>query len=419
MISADIVVIGAGPAGLAAAATAAQSGSSVLLVDERSAPGGQIWRGTASRAAASWLARIEAQRVRTSFETAIVDVDAPHGMYGMRGTHPLRIEAGRAVVLATGARELFLPFPGWTLPNVVGVGGAQALLKSGWNVRGRKAVVAGTGPLLLPVAAALARAGARVEAVIEQAPRHAVARFAANLWRTPRRLGEALRYRLSFARTPYITGSWVVHARGDGVVREAVVTDGASERVIGCDILCTAYGLVPAVELPLLFGCALDRERVVVDELQRTSVDGVFCAGEVAGIAGKDAAIVEGTIAGLAATGRITEAKRLVRARSAYADMAARMNEAFALRPELKQVAGDDTVVCRCEDVSLGMIVGCSALREARVLARVGMGPCQGRVCGPALRQIFGWEREGVRPPLLPVTIEALATFGDTATEQT
>src|SRR5690606_23908986 len=156
-------------------------------------------------------------------------------------------------------------------------------------------------------------------------------------------------------------------------------------------------GLVPAVELPLLFGCALDRERVVVDELQRTSVDGVFCAGEVAGIAGKDAAIVEGTIAGLAATGRITEAKRLARARRAYAGMSARMNEAFAPRPDLIHVDEADTVASRSEDVSLGMIVGCRALREARVLARVGMGPCQGRVCAPALRQIFGWEREGVR----------------------
>src|SRR5690606_9456045 len=154
-----------------------------------------------------------------------------------RSGRPLTVEAG-AIVLATGARERFLPLPGWTLPGVVGVGGAQALLKAGMSVRGRSVVVAGTGPLLLPVAAALASACARVRWVAEQAPGARVRGFALSLWRSPVRVAQAARYRSAFLRTPYRTGSWVERAEGDAFVTHAVVHDGRGARRLECDLLC-------------------------------------------------------------------------------------------------------------------------------------------------------------------------------------
>src|SRR5690606_13974024 len=185
-----------------------------------------------------------------------------------------------AMVLATGARELFLPFPGWTLPNVLGVGGAQALHKMGASFAGKVVVVAGSGPLLLPVAAVLARAGARIRMVAEQAPRTAVGRFAAGLWREPRNLVEAAGYRAAARAAPYRTGSWVVRARGEGRVQEVDISVGGRERTIPCDVLCTGFGLVPNLSLARLFGCVIADGAVEVDSLQRTSVEGIWCAGE-------------------------------------------------------------------------------------------------------------------------------------------
>jgi thioredoxin reductase len=303
-IRADVAVVGAGPAGIAAAVHAAEAGRSVVVIEGLSRPGGQIWRHRARRdlprRAWRWLHRLDHSGARLLAGTAVVDaVAGEDGVWltGERGDETILVQAG-AAILATGARELFLPFPGWTLPGVIGVGGAQALLKAGARFQGLRTVVAGTGPLLLPVAAALARAGARVEHLIEQAPRARVTRFAGSLWRTPGKLAQAAGYRLATLRAPYARGTWVVRAEGTDAVREVVLTDGRRERTERCDLLCVAYGLVPAVELPRLLGCELHDGFVAVDALQRTSVPNVYCAGEPTGIGGVDAAILEGSACG-------------------------------------------------------------------------------------------------------------------------
>jgi len=417
-VRADVVVVGAGPAGIAAAVHAAEAGRSVVVVEGLSRPGGQIWRHRARsqlpRRAWRWLHRLDHSGARVLPGTVVVDaVAGKDGVWltAERGAHTILVQAG-AAILATGARELFLPFPGWTLPGVLGVGAAQALLKAGARFRGLRAVVAGTGPLLLPVAAALTRAGARVEHLAEQAPHTRVRRFAGSLWRTPGKLAQAAGYRFLTLRAPYARGMWVARAEGADRVHEVALTDGRRERIERCDLLCVAHGLVPALELPRLLGCELHDGFVAVDALQRTSVPNVYCAGEPTGIGGVDAAILEGSAAGLAAAGRDPLAGAPAGQRTAQRQFALRLAQTFALRPELRALARDDTIVCRCEDVALGRLRGYDSLRSAKLATRAGMGPCQGRVCGAALHELLGWETDTARPPIFPATV---ATFVEAA----
>jgi D-hydroxyproline dehydrogenase subunit alpha len=404
-LQADVAVVGAGPAGIAAACVAAEAGRRVVLIDEGPKPGGQIWRHreTAPGAARPWFARLHATGVTRLGEATVFDADRQtlHVEQAGRG---LRIEADVRIV-ATGARERFLPFPGWTLPGVIGVGAAQALLKAGASFVGRRALVTGTGPLLLPVAAALTTDGAHVALVAEQAPFASVARFGLGLWREPGKLKDAARYRLRLGFTPYRTGAWVVEALGAGAVEAVVLSNGRQTWQERCDVLCCAYGLVPNTELAQLLGCRLADGVVAADEWQATSADGVFVAGEPAGIAGLDQALVTGQIAGLTACGQREAARGLFAARTAGRAFAARLAESFALRAELRQLARADTLVCRCEDVSYEQIANAPTRRVAKLRTRAGMGACQGRICGPALEWLLGVESDTVRPPLVPVPI--------------
>ncbi|HET7452551.1 MAG TPA: FAD/NAD(P)-binding oxidoreductase [Thermoanaerobaculia bacterium] len=410
VLSADVAVVGGGPAGIAAATAAAAAGRRVLLFDEGPRPGGQIWRhraGAAPARARKWLDRLARSGAVRVPEAAVFAISERFSLLAETPRGSVPVAAG-AVVLATGARERFLPFPGWTLPNVFGIGGAQALLKGGADFRDRTVVIAGSGPLLLPVAALLARAGARVAVVAEQAPSAAVFRFAAGLWRAPRTVADALSYRRAFARTPYRFGVWVTEARGDDRVREAVLTDGSRSWTIPCDLLCTGFGLVPSTELARLAGCRIAGETVEVDEGQRTSVPGVFAAGEPTGVGGVEKALVEGEIAGCTAAGRKARRTLLASAkrRRHYAEA---IGQAFAPRPELRALPRPETIVCRCEDVPAAAFDPRWSARQAKLYTRAGMGPCQGRVCGPALRYLFGWESDSVRLPISPVSLETLA----------
>ncbi len=410
---AEVAVVGAGPAGIAAACRAAESGARVLLLDENPRAGGQIWRGTSRgrgpAAARRWLARLAESSAQLVDTTAVVDALGDGVLLTERRGEALVVESER-LVIASGARELFLPFPGWTLPNVLGVGGGQALLESGTSFRGRTMVIAGSGPLLLPVAAALAGTGARLSLVAEQAPLHRVRRFALSCWRFPGKLIEAARYRAAFLSTAYRTGVWAIAARGDDRVEEVVLTDGRRSWTEPCDYLLASYGLVPNLELPRLLGCVVDNDRVTVDDLQLTTVGTVYCAGEPTGIGGVELALVEGETAGLAATGHHREVAALIGRRRRLQRFVAALAEAFAPRRELAKRVDVDTTICRCEDVAWGQLHPAGSFRQAKLATRVGMGPCQGRVCGPALALLCGWESDRVRPPLRVSTLGVLAT---------
>ena len=426
-LHADVAVVGAGPAGIAAACRAAESGAKTVLVDDGLAPGGQIHRHLPGEEpppkARPWLKRLF--RSGTRIVTAAAIFDAEGGGEGwllrvLKGESALLVRS-RCLVLATGARELFLPFPGWTLPGVTGPGAVQALVKSGADLRGRTAVVAGSGPLLLAAAAALAKAGVRVALVAEQAEWRSLVGFAGALLRTPAKIFEAWRDRLAFAGATYRTGFWVKAAGGTSRIERAHVTDGRRKLEVACDLLCVGYGLVPNLELPRLTGCALGPGHlgVSVTDRQETSIAGVFAAGEVCGVAGAEAAVAEGEIAGLAASGALRsgdpEARRLFAARASARRFGAALAAAFRLRHEVLALAAPDTIVCRCEDVSLSRLGSAASMREAKLQTRCGMGPCQGRVCSAALEALRGFAPDSVRPPLFPVPLEALASMEEKA----
>jgi D-hydroxyproline dehydrogenase subunit alpha len=409
--AAEVVVVGAGPAGIAAAVHAAEGGARTLLLDEQARPGGQIWRGEAPAAAREWLARLSRSGATVLTGALVVDAPQPAQLLVARDGAPIRVAFER-LVLATGARELFLPFPGWTLPGVVGVGGAQALLKAGARFEGLRVVVAGSGPLLLAAAAALAGAGARIVGIAEQAPLPRLASFGASLWRHPRRIIEALGYATTLFGVPYRTGTWVREALGDARVERVVLSGAGAGGPWDCDVLACGFGLVPNLELPRLLGCETNAGGVVVDASQRTSRDAVFATGEVCGIAGRDHALVTGTIAGLAAVGRAVAPALAARRESGIA-FAARLSRAFALRDELLSLARPDTIVCRCEDVPLGRLGAGGSAREVKLHTRAGMGACQGRVCGTALGFLRGFAPDSVRSPLAPVPVAVLAEEED------
>jgi thioredoxin reductase len=420
MLVCDVAVVGGGPAGIAAACRAAEADVRTVLLDEGAAPGGQIHRRLPGRepppAARGWLVRLAQSGAKAVSGAAVFDAArAADGGWRLAAQTAggALVVAARAIVLATGSRELFLPFPGWTLPGVYGAGGAQALWKSGASLAGRTAVVGGSGPLLLPVAASLAKAGVRIVAVVEQAATRELAAFALGLVRSPGRLREAIRYRRGFAPAPYRADAWVAEARGHGRLEGVVIADARGGRSeVACDLAAVGWGLTPNSELARLLGCAVSDGgqgiAVSVDARQETSVAGVFCAGEACGVAGVEAAVAEGQIAGEAAAGsleRSWDLRRLTRARASARGFARRMRRTFRLRPELARLAREDTIVCRCEDATLGSIRSCAGAREAKLAVRSGMGPCQGRVCGPALSFLFGWDSDTVRTPIQPAPL--------------
>ena len=415
---ADVVVIGAGPAGIAAAARAAEAGRRVVVLDEAPNAGGQIWRHRTRTSLGSdarrWLDRLSRTRADVRQGLAVVDVFGSDGaagftIVGERHRGGVDLLQARAIVLATGARELFLPFPGWTLPGVHGIGGAQALLKQGAPFRGKRVVIAGTGPLLLPVAASLTDVGARLLLVAEQAPFAAVRDFALSLLMQPETLFQATMYRLAFLRTPYATGTWVTGATGPDRLTSVTVTNGRATWTLPCDVLCTGYGLVPNVEMARHLGCTVQSGGVVVNERQETSVPGVFAAGEVTGVGGVGLAVVEGELAGAAAAGVGRMDASLVRQRRDLRAVASRLERTFAVRQDVRSLATPDTVICRCEDVRHHAVAGLGDSRQAKLYTRAGMGACQGRVCGAALGTLFGWSAGSVRTPLEPARLSTLS----------
>jgi NADPH-dependent 2,4-dienoyl-CoA reductase/sulfur reductase-like enzyme len=407
----DVVVVGAGPAGLAAASVAAESGRRVALLDQSPWLGGQIWRGDAAGppapAAQHWRERALGSGASILTSAAVFGVPVS-GVLQVETPAGARLMRCQKLILATGARELFLPFPGWTLPGVVGPGALQAMAKAGWPVAGRRVVLAGSGPLLLAVADGLRRYGARPLLIAEQASRSRVVSFAAGLWREPGKLAQAAALKARLPGVPYRLGVWPERAEGRERVERVILTDGRRAWPVECDLLACGWNLVPNTELARLLGCTMDKGFVRVDEWQRTSVPEVYCAGEPTGIAGAEAALVEGQIAGWAAVGRADAARARFGERARGRRFGAALARAFALRPELRRLAAPATVVCRCEDVAHGELAECSDARAAKLHTRCGMGPCQGRVCGAATQFLFGWEPDSIRPPVVPVRMESL-----------
>lgn len=414
----EVLVVGGGPAGITAATTAAMHDKQVLLLDDNLAPGGQIWREATTAqpeepddAKRKSLLALRVSGAQVFSGWRVFDAPRPQTLRAIcdsnRDIHTTDISYQR-LVLATGARERFLPFPGWTLPGVFGAGGLQALAQGGFSVAGKRIVIAGTGPLLLAVAAHLRQMGGRVATVAEQAGRRQLARFSAALARQPGKLMEGLQYRAASGGSRYRPGCWPLAALGEEKVEAVRLTDGERTWEQPCDLFACGFHLVPNTELATLLGCTLQEGFITVDDTQQTSIENVFAAGEPVGIAGLESALVTGTIAGLAAAGKLEEAKALLPRRQKLQRFREQLQAAFALRPELLHLAEPDTIVCRCEDVRYEALKSFENWTDAKLQTRCGMGPCQGRVCGPATQALFGWHVSSIRPPLFPVPLSAM-----------
>jgi len=454
VITADVAVVGAGPAGLAAAAEAARHGLSVTLLDDNPLPGGQYYRqGPATRVpdgnrghprdarARELLSVVDHPRV--TFLAGAVVWAAPEARtlafsHAGRG-HRLRAEV---IVIAAGASDRAVPFPGWTLPGVLTAGGAQNLLKSQGVLPGRRALVAGTGPLLLVVADSLRRAGATVVEVVEAAPIRAWQALP-RLALAPGLLRRGLAYRLGLqrARVPFRPGHTVIEARGRDEVAEAVVApidgdgrvDRARARTLAVDTVVVGFGLVPSTELTRLLGCRHEWQRARGGwipwrsaELE-TSVPGVLVAGDGAGIGGVETAVLEGRLAGLVA------AERLGRGTGAEVGAArgplrrrlrrlARFREGIEAMhrppPTFLSLLTPETTVCRCEEITAEQLDAAVArglpIDAVKAHTRATMGRCQGRNCLGTLADLvarargcgpadLAWPRP--RPPARPVRL--------------
>lgn len=435
-VEADVAVVGAGPAGMAAALAATERGARVVMVDTSPMLGGQYFRQTLTeypaQAAPAPLSRAPSvlpARFRRLTEDALVSTllgrevwwaeEYPGGFrLGLSQDEPGLVHC-RSLVLATGASELVLPFPGWELPGVLSAGAVQALLKSQNIALGPRVVIGGTGPFLLPVAASLARAGARVVVVEAARPGHDLGALS-RLLGHPAKLAEAGGYLATLARhrAQVLMGHGFVRCEGTSKVERVVVArlgpDGravaGTEKAIAADAVGVSYGFVPRVELARQLGAqeqfALSfagrpkhpGRQVVVGPDMATSVPGLFVAGELAGVAGAEVAELEGALAGHAAASFIGLPERPAPARPERGGRLAR-GRAFAsvlgrLYPTgtgfTTRLSGR-TIFCRCEqvpwsEVRAAIAAGANTAREVRNVTRCGMGYCQGRTCGPALQ---------------------------------
>ncbi|WP_282692362.1 NAD(P)/FAD-dependent oxidoreductase [Streptomyces sp. CC208A] len=450
----DLAVVGAGPAGLAAAVTAASLGLTVTLLDAAARPGGQYYRHPdpalgADRPQAlhhGWAAFAGREAELRAHERAgRIRYLANHQVWSVTGSgtdwtlHARTDESAdsaaapvraRAVLLATGAYERQLPFPGWTLPGVVGAGGAQAMLKSGLVLPGRRVVVAGSGPLLLAVAASLSAAGARVPAVVEAAGYTPYARHTGTLLRNPAKLAEAALYggALLRRRVRPLLRHAVVEAHGTDRVEAVTVArlDGewrpvpGTGRRIPCDALAVGHGLVPELSLATALGCATRTAAdgavaLVLTPGLRTSVPGVWAAGETGGVGGAQLALVEGEIAAHSVADRPVPAP-LARSRARLRAFADAMGAAHEPGSGWTGWLREETAVCRCEEVPAGRVreavteLGATDARTVKLLTRAGMGWCQGRMCGPAVAALAGNGPAPDRRPLAcPVPLRQLA----------
>ncbi|MFJ7996554.1 NAD(P)/FAD-dependent oxidoreductase [Streptomyces sp. NPDC096310] len=467
----EVLVVGGGPAGMAAALAARRHGARVVLLEAGDDIGGQYWRhppgGHEDRNERLWQHgwdRFLAMRdellgdrgceVVTGAHVWSVDRrdDAPplvHVFVGPpdgQGRAPRTFDPS-ALVLATGAYERTLPFRGWDLPGVFTAGAAQALAKGERVAVGRRVLVAGAGPFLLPVVAGLLRIGAEVAGVVEAAgPAQLAGGWAARPWRllaARRKAGELAGYagRMAAHRIPYRTGAAVVAAHGTDRVEAVTVARltrdwtpiPGSERRTEVDAVCVSHGFVPRTELATAAGCAVDEDgAVAVDERQRTSVPGVLTAGELTGIGGVDLALAEGAIAGAVAAGGVP-ARGALRERAVFREFAARLAAAHAIRPGWRAWVDDDTVVCRCEDVTAGTLrraaelTGSRGLRSLKLTTRAGLGLCQGRTCGRAVEDLLtGADGPGLldpgrtahRPIAIPVRLGELAASTRTSNRE-
>jgi thioredoxin reductase len=455
----DLAIIGGGPAGQAAAEQACAAGLRVAIVDEQPLMGGQILRQPpAAIRVAKWMAARTYRALRAQLARTEARPDLTfHGGMSVLGLFPAvhghdlmcvgpegrMTLSARRVLVAAGCYDMPVAFPGWTLPGVSSAGAVQAFVKSQQLVPGDRFLFVGTHPLQLLVADQVRRAGGTVAALCFAQPLSGamarVLRDPLTALRQPGPLADAAAawLRLRRAGIPVRFGTGIIAATGEDGVAQAVLSDGGR---IDCDRIATCYGFLPQSDLPRQIGCRTERDAAtggwatVADAWMRSTVDGVYVAGETSGVAGAEIAMREGRLAGIAIAadaGRIDDAAAESRARPVRAELArlrgfARLLADVACPTGHLPAMTDATILCRCEDVTRGAIL--SALRAVagpgapsavKLTTRAGMGVCQGRSCEHAVMALIAAET-GLAPgsgftarfPARPVAIGDLIDEG-------
>ncbi len=455
----DIAILGAGPAGMAAAARATQLGASVVVLDEQPNPGGQIYRNVDQASAAQHHilgadyshGRVLTQGLRDSGAVhcagaTVWDVTRDGVVtYSLNG-QPEQIRA-RHLILATGATERPMPLPGWTLPGVMTAGAAQILLKSGGLVA-RDPVLIGCGPLLYLLAAQMIAAGRKPRALIETQSRSDMWAARGDLpgalrgWRYLAE-GAGLLTRIRAARVPRFAAAQDIALEGQDVLSRVRFTSQGKTHMIETDIALLHHGVVPNTQISRALRldhaydpvqrCFMPR----VDALCASSDPAISIAGDGAGIGGAKVAAISGEVAAFAAAcrlGLITPQAR----NAGVAPLQRKRRHELQARPFLDRAyppaaqsltPADATIICRCEEVTAGDIrrfaqLGCKGPNQAKAFGRAGMGPCQGRFCGLTVTEILaretgqGQQETGalrIRAPLKPVTLGELAAYDATS----
>lgn len=452
----DLIVLGAGPAGANAAIAAVQAGLDVVVLDEQADAGGQVWRkplagieglpaSAEGRCGDGLRAELSASGAELRFGRRVWSVGERFRVDALGPQRSEAVEAPRLIV-ATGAHERVVPFPGWTLPGVIGLAAATVLVKSQGVTPGGTVVVAGCGPLLMAVAAGILKLGGEVAAIVDLAGRRDWLAALPALATQPRLLARGAGWALMVgaARIPVHFRHGVRGAQGHGVLERVVIgpVDGMGaptagpDRIIEADALCIGHGLVAGAEVTRLLRAehAFDRLRSgfvpVLDDYGRTSLAGLYACGDGAGLRGAIVAEQAGRLAGLAAArdaGLLPDAcfEQLAAPVTACMAQARRFSDAMAgmmaLRPAQVAAISPATVICRCEDVTRGEIdaahaAGAQDLNQLKHFTRCGMGPCQGRMCGDVAAELLAAkvgsrEQAGCwtgRPPLRPVPFDEL-----------
>ncbi len=452
MSKVDFAIVGAGPAGIAAACLATELGLETLIVDEQDAPGGQIYRGVERAQPDTPLGPdyLAGQDLVRALRTAPVDYRPKTTVWHIdgqdlslcleRGGRTETIGADR-ILLATGALERPVPIPGWTLPGVLAAGGAQVLLKTAGLVPDGRTVLAGQGPLLYLLAGQLARAGAPPAALLETTPLanwFSAARHFVGLW-SGRRMalkGLGLTRAVHSADIPIYRAARGLRAVGRGSL-ERIAWEGGE---IAADHLLLHEGVIPNVQISLALQLRHEWDlaqlcwRPSVDEWGCTSLTGISVAGDSGGIAGAQAAVLSGKLAALdaaAGLGRIAQADRDRRARPIRRRLASEralrpfLDTLYRPSPAILAPSDDAIVACRCEEVTVGQIrraarLGAIGPNQLKAFTRCGMGPCQGRICGSVVTATIAdtlkkpMDEIGCfrpRAPYKPITVGALADF--------
>ncbi|MGA0614268.1 NAD(P)/FAD-dependent oxidoreductase [Paracoccus sp. KR1-242] len=445
----DVVVIGAGPAGIAAATTAAGNGARTLLLDENAGPGGQVWRAITSTPVKQpsilgedyWAGRSEVEALRKSgaeiiHGATVWSLDPSLEIAISIGGGSSFVRAGR-VIVATGAQERPFPIPGWTLPGVMTAGAAQTLIKNAGLVPDGRLVIAGQGPLLWLLSAQILRLGGKIDRILDTTPRG--------------NLGTALPRALPFLTSPYLVKGLkmmrevrrqtrivknveMIEALGDGQLASVRYSAGGKTETLPADLLLLHHGVVPNVNLAMAAGVRHEWNEVqlcwtpVLDGNGQSSVEGIYVAGDGAGIGGALAALERGRIAALAALkalGRNVPAGGEASARSALgrAEKGREFLDLLYKPASQFRIPQGDTIVCRCEEIRASDVLkavetGATGPNQAKAYLRTGMGPCQGRLCGLTMTELMAKARGTtpaeigyyrLRAPVKPVSLNELA----------